>query len=126
MAIQYKIEAFHKATHSLQVNFYNEDIPEGITFSINLPMVDSQYPNGDTLDRLIRKHIPEDMFARAAMLRNVPPPEISISPSHPACSSQTDPLGGEREVFISGGKQQAFVAQPLIRMGSIDIPIEVV
>ena len=66
MAVDYRPIAFHPETASLQVKFWNSDIPEGVQFSVPIPLVDGQYPVGEDLDRVIRACIPHDLFEAAA------------------------------------------------------------
>jgi len=125
MSIEYTIDSFHAATGSIQVRFHNLDIPEGIVFSITLPLNNGQYPRGEELDSLIRSHTPVDIFERAKQLKQdapAPPVESSISES---TQRQLNSFG-EGRIFIRDGNERIFLTYPLVRSHSLDIPLEVI
>lgn len=128
MTISYEIVGFHQSTGSAQVRFHNDDLPEGVVFSINLPVTEGRYPQGDALDSLIRSYAPVDIFERAAQLKSVPPPSMDGLPvrSAPRPSDLQSANAGEGQIFVREGKERIFLLQPLVRLYALDLPVEVI
>lgn len=73
MDIQWKIVEFHPEQGSVEVNYFEPEIlPEGITFNIDLPIENGQYPQGDALEQLISAYVPLHIFERKAAIKGRP------------------------------------------------------
>lgn len=125
MHIDYQIVSFHRPTASIQVRYFNEDLPDGIMFALNLPVVDGKLPRGEALEQLVRNQAPRDAFERAAALRDADvPDELShvAAPTSPATIDQFL----EGQLFVHEDRQRIFLIRPLIEEQSLDIPLEVI
>jgi len=123
MQIDYQIVAYHKPTASIQVKYFNDDLPSGVMFSLNLPVVEGRLPQGPALEDFVQRHAPQDIFERAAALRDgVDPSELQGLPS-PATNSPESLLEGQ--VFVREGGERIFMVRPLVQIYSLDIPLEV-
>jgi hypothetical protein len=125
MDIEYKLMDFHQQTGSLQVRFHNEDLPDGVVFSINLPVVNGRYPHGNDLDALIRSYAPKDIFDRAAILRREAPEAPVALPSKENVPAPPM-LFGEGTLFVMDQGKRVLMTRPLATLNAIDIPVEVI
>lgn len=125
--IEFKLVDFHDRTGSLQVLYYNQDIPEGITFSINVPIVDGSYLKGDDLVNLIQSYAPRDMFERAAAIRTsgLESPVPGLASSSPA-PEQPATIHPDRQLFVMEGTQRVLMVRPLVQVRAFGIPVEVI
>ena len=125
--IEFKLVDFHDRTGSLQVLYYNQDIPEGVTFSINIPIVDGAYLKGDELVNLINSFAPKDMFERAAAIRTsgLQSPVPGLEASAPPAASEPM-LHPDRQLFVMEGTQRVLMVRPLVQVRSFGIPVEVI
>lgn len=124
MEIQYELVEFFQETGSIQVRFYNGDLPHGVMFSIPLPISGGRYPQGPDLDRLIRNHVPTDIFERARTLKSINPPvegEFCQALRNTASMEEV----GDGFIYIRDGKERVFKLEPLLRRYSLDIPVEI-
>jgi hypothetical protein len=131
MEIKYKIVAFHQQTGSVQVEYFNENLPEGVVFSINLPLVDGEYPQGKALEEFIQSYAPHDIFERAGMLREqAPASPFDASIPHIQAESTGQPtepqLFGEGQMFIREGAERILLNRPLVQLNAIDVPVEII
>lgn len=127
MNIDYRIENFHERTGSIQVRYFNTVLPDGVVFSINLPLTDGRYPQGDALDRLIRGYAPRDIFERAESIRlQAPAPPVGVNPSAVTDDCREEMLFGEGLMFIREAGERILITRPLIQLNALDIPVEVV
>lgn len=124
MEIQYEMVEFYPETGSIQVRFYNDDLPQGVMFSISLPIGGGRYPQGADLDRLIRNHVPTDIFERARALKVIAPP---VEGELGQALRSTSPMeeADEEFIYIRDGKERVFKLEPLLRRYSLDIPVEI-
>lgn len=124
MEIQYELLEFYPETGSIQVRFYNDDLPQGVMFSISLPIGGGRYPQGADLDRVIRNHVPTDIFERARTLKAIAPP---VEGELGQALRSTSPMeeASEGFIYIRDGKERVFKLEPLLRRYSLDIPVEI-
>lgn len=124
MNIEYRIIRYHKPTASVQVNYFNADIPDGVMFSLNLPVVEGQLPQGPVLEAFILQHAPRDMFERAASLREAEVPAelaaVSTTPGTPPQSLMDD------QFFVREGGERILMVRPLVQLYSLDVPVEII
>lgn len=78
--MQYKIREFNKATGSALVQFYTDELPEGLMYNVDIPIVDGQFVSGETLNAHIMGFAPFGQISRLVELRSVPDPELVIEP----------------------------------------------
>lgn len=125
MHIDYQIVSFHRPTASIQVRYFNADLPDGIMFALNLPVVNGQLPRGEALEQLVKSHAPRDAFERAAALRNADVPDELSHVAAPAAPASIDQFL-EGQLFVHEDRQRIFLIRPLIEEQSLDIPLEVI
>lgn len=66
MDIKYKILSFEPKTGSMQVNYYSDEVPEGLTYAIDIPVQDGQFASQDLVDNLIKTFEPRGQLIRIA------------------------------------------------------------
>lgn len=123
MKIDYQIVSFHKPTASIQVKYFNDDLPTGVMFSLNLPVVEGRLPQGQALEDFVLRQAPLDMFERAAALRQATAPAELEGLSPPDQTSIEAAMQGQ--VFVREGGERIFLVRPLIQIYSLDVPLEV-
>lgn len=84
--MNYKALDFNSLTGSLRVNFFTDSYPEGLTFNIDIPIVDGQYISGNDLEAHILAFAPHGQIDRIVKLRDAapPPPNVQLSKPEPA------------------------------------------
>ena len=75
MDIQFKILAFHPETASISVNYYCDEIPDGLTYSIDIPMVNGEFASQDEINHLIKCFEPVGQLQRLVDAKNAAIPE---------------------------------------------------
>lgn len=123
MQIHYKAIAFHPDTGNLQVLYYNEDLPDGIQFSIEIPKANGRYPSGDALDALIGKHIPFDMFEAARQPGGGPDAFSVPSQTRRQTKPQLFDIG---TAFVTEEQEVLFIRRPLLRINGLTIPVDII
>jgi hypothetical protein len=68
--IKYKIVSFYKPTLSIEVNYYTDIIPTGLTYNLDLPFdpIEKTMPVGDALHQLIMTFAPYQQLERMEQL----------------------------------------------------------
>lgn len=124
MKVEYQIVSFHKPTASIQVKYFNDDIPSGVMFSLNLPVTEGQLPQGQALEDFVLNHCPHQMFEQAATLRNAAvPAEIEGLPA-PKPAALDSLMEGQ--VFVREGGERIFLVRPLVQLHSLGVPLEII
>ncbi|MEY2840164.1 MAG: hypothetical protein RJB60_2463 [Pseudomonadota bacterium] len=127
--IEFKLVDFHERTGSLQVVYHNEDLPEGVAFSINIPIVNGGFLQGDELVALINSYAPKDVFERAAAIRQggiqSPVPGLPSTSSAQVATS-TPQIFADRQLFVVEDHQRVLLVRPLVQARAFPIPVEVV
>lgn len=127
MNIDFKIEHFHERTGSIQVRYFNESLPDGVVFSINLPLSGGQYPQGEALENLIRGYAPHDIFARAESIKQqAPVAPLGVPASSATDTNREEMLFGEGLLFIREAGERILITRPLIQLNALDISVEVI
>lgn len=75
MNLQYKILCFYPENGSIEVNYYCDEFPDGITYNIDLPIVDNKYPTLDEIYALILHMKPTGQLQRLLDLKNAIVPD---------------------------------------------------
>lgn len=96
MNIQYKILCFHPEIGSIEVNYYCDEIPNGLTYNIDLQIVDNKYPTLEEIYSLILHMQPTGQMQRIIDLQNVIVPDylaqLKYIPSLPAEINTDQPI----------------------------------
>lgn len=68
--VKYKILSFYKPTLSIEVNYYTDIIPNGLTYNLDLPFdpIEKTIPVGDALHQLIMAFAPYQQLERMEQL----------------------------------------------------------
>lgn len=123
MDIDYQIVSFHQPTASIQVRYISEDLPHGVMFSLNLPLLNGRLPRGDDLHQFVKSHAPREVFDRALALRGADVPAELSKVSAPV--SRPDQFL-EGQLFVHEEGERIFLIRPLVEVHSLDIPIEII
>ena len=67
MDIKYKILGLDKSSLCITVNFYSDEVPQGLTYNIDLPL--DVAPKGQQLHSFILLHSPKMQLARMAQVK---------------------------------------------------------
>lgn len=76
MIMKYRVLRVTEETGSLSVNFYTDEYPEGLTYSVDIPIENGQYVSGEVLERHIMSFAPYGQIQRALLVRGLKLPEI--------------------------------------------------
>ncbi|MBV5350259.1 hypothetical protein JZU71_03735, partial [bacterium] len=71
--MNYKIVGFSTVTGSALVKFFTDEFPEGMTYSIDIPVENGAYISGEALANHIMAFAPFGQIARIVALRDNPP-----------------------------------------------------
>ncbi len=116
-ALDFKIDEISFAEGKLKLTCFNQDLPEGIPFSIDIPP--QPYPEGRAIDQLIETHAPRIAFSDALRQRAKC---ISSPSSAPPCMPSILGVGMQ---FVVEHKEKIFLIQPLTVIRRHPIPVEV-
>jgi hypothetical protein len=95
MNLQYKILCFHSEIGSIEVNYFCDEFPEGLTYNIDLLIVENKYPTLEEIYGLILQYQPTGQLQRLLDLKNavvpdylaklkyIPPMSIEINTDQP-------------------------------------------
>lgn len=75
MNINYEIIDFLPNTGSIVVRWYCDELPDGLIYNVDLPILYGQYPEFDQLDSIIKRFEPTGQIERIVQLKNTPVPE---------------------------------------------------
>jgi hypothetical protein len=75
MDIKYKIVAFYPESGSIAVNWFCDELPEGITYCIDLPVENGKYCSMEQIESIIKFQTPKLQIERILNLRTIPIPE---------------------------------------------------
>jgi hypothetical protein len=75
MNIKYDILEFIPYTGTIVVKWYCDEVPEGLVYSVDLPIIDDSYPKLDELSGIIKQFEPTGQLERIAAARNARVPE---------------------------------------------------
>lgn len=128
MKIEFRLVDFHQQTGSLQVVYYNDDIPQGINFSLNVPIVNGAYLQGEALEEFIQGYAPVDVFERAALIResNLQSPVENLALQTEARPPSNPTILNDRQLFVVEDNQRVLFVRPLVQVTALDIPVEVI
>jgi hypothetical protein len=106
MNIKYKILAFYPQSGTIEVNWFCDELPEGITYCIDLPIENNQYCSMEHIETMIKFQTPRIQIERTLQIRNIPIPEElkSYIPKPPESEPEPD------------------VTKPVIIYGTAEIP----
>lgn len=76
--MNYKIIAFNSQTGSVLVNFFTPEYPEGLNYSVDVPVANGAYLSGAELAAHIMAFAPYGQIARLVELRDNPPDASGI------------------------------------------------
>jgi hypothetical protein len=75
MNIKYDILEFIPNTGTIVVKWYSDEVPYGLVYNVDLPIIDDSYPELHELDNIIKQFQPTGQLERIAALRNAQVPE---------------------------------------------------
>lgn len=128
MNISFRLVDFHPRTGSLQVIYHNDDLPEGVTFSLTVPLSEGRYLEGQALEDFVRSFAPQDIFERAAEAKRlglVSPIPTSSAPRQEVDAGRPREILSERQLFVVEDNQRVLLNRPLVQLSAFDIPVEV-
>lgn len=68
MIIKHKILAFFPETGSVSVNYYCDEVPNGLTYAIDVPVINGTFATQDVIDELVKTFEPRGQLERLAEL----------------------------------------------------------
>jgi hypothetical protein len=74
MNIQHEIINFDSNTGSLLVRYFTDAYPQGLSYNIDLPVVDGVYPSYEAVLDLINHMAPKGQLERAVSIATTPVP----------------------------------------------------
>ena len=89
MNIQHKILSFHPETGSILVNYYCDEIPDGLSYNIDIPVVNGSFVGQDEIDKLIEAFKPTGQLMRLAEIKLAEVPEHLAQHVKPVVENQT-------------------------------------
>jgi hypothetical protein len=96
MNIQHEIISFHPPTGSLLVRYFSNEVPDGLTYNIDVPLVDGEFVSQDQIDALIVAMQPIGQLERLYLLQTVKVPDalaaLVPAPVLDPVVSQTQPV----------------------------------
>lgn len=90
MNIKYKIISFHPEMGNIQVNYYCDEVPNGLTYAIDIPVQNGQFASQDLIDNLIKTFEPRGQLERIAELSN------AVIPDHLSSYIQNTPTPADK------------------------------
>jgi hypothetical protein len=75
MDIKHSIIDFNLKTGSILVNYYSDEIPDGLTYNIDLPFDNGRFPDQQTIDALIIAMKPTGQMQRIVDLQQATIPD---------------------------------------------------
>ena len=75
MNIKYDILEFIPNTGSIAVKWYCDEVPYGLVYNVDLPIIDGHYPQEHELDGIINRFEPTGQLERIAELNKAQVPE---------------------------------------------------
>lgn len=95
--MDYKIIGFDASIGSATVNFFTPEYPDGLSYNVDVPVVDGAYISGDALRYHIMAFAPYGQIARLVDLRDNPPdasgiPTQDFPPPPPPPEPPKDPI----------------------------------
>ena len=78
MDIKYNILEFNKDTGSVLVNYFCDDCLEGLTYNIDLPIENGQFPSQETIGEFITLMEPRGQLNRIVGLKTTTVPQFLL------------------------------------------------
>jgi hypothetical protein len=75
MNIKYDILEFVPHIGCIVVKWYCDEVPQGLVYNVDLPIIDGHYPHYEELDEIINRFTPVGQLERIAALSKVKIPE---------------------------------------------------
>jgi len=75
MNIKYDILEFIPYSGTIVVKWHCDEVPNGLVYNVDLPIVDGQYPEQHELDNIIKQFEPTGQLERIADLNRAQVPE---------------------------------------------------
>jgi hypothetical protein len=75
MNIKYDILEFVPHTGAIAVKWYSDEVPYGLVYNVDLPIVNGNYPALEELDNIIKNFEPRGQLERIAALNQAKIPE---------------------------------------------------
>lgn len=85
MNIQHEIISFHPATGSMLVRYFSEEVPDGLTYNVDIPLENGAFVGQEQIDALIEAVKPVGQLERIAALKvaQIPPALAALVPPDP-------------------------------------------
>lgn len=97
MQIQYKIINYLPEQASLVVNYFTEDVPDGLTYNLDIPIIDGQLADAEEVMKLIEVMTPKAQLERIAHLQS-----LTNHPEHLTALIQNDTADNNDTTQIDG------------------------
>jgi len=94
MQITKEILSFNPTTGSIDVRYFSNEVPEGVTFNIDLPLNNGQLPSEESISEILNIYTPLAQLERLAALKTTAVPEFlasKIPTPSPEPETQGDP-----------------------------------
>lgn len=96
MIISHEIKSFNPKTGSLEVRYFSDEVPNGLTYNIDIPLENGVFIGQEKINELIDAMKPVGQLERVATLASAPvPPELAalIPPEpQPVVVNTTPPI----------------------------------
>ena len=116
MDIQHEILSFDANTGSILVRYFSKEVPDGLSYNIDLPVEGGVYPDSSEIEDLIVAMRPVGQLRRATNLKsiNVPPHLILLPMAIPVVNSDKQAeLRDQRNVLLAQSDWTQLTDAPL-------------
>lgn len=103
MNIQHEVVSFDLEAGSILVRYYSDELPIGLTYNIDLPFDNGQFPNQQAIDDLIVAMRPSGQMQRIVDLRQAATPThlAALIPINASTIDLTTVVRGQRDSLLT-------------------------
>lgn len=78
MEIKHEIMSFNQDTLSIVVRYYTDEVPDGLSYNIDIPIENGQLASKEVIDSLIEAFKPVGQLERIAIANTITVPEFLL------------------------------------------------
>jgi len=116
MEIKHEIVNFNISTGSLTVKYYTDDFPQGLTYNIDVPIVDGKFVGKEEIDTMIEFAKPKGQLERMVVTTKIEPPDYLKQ----YIKEEPTIVATEGVVSVSTGNPTDLAIKNLIESGDVE------